>query len=179
MTGGRPAVRRAGLNWGGAPDLRGVLGTIVERGTSGMKEKIRAMRAQVRAVLQERFSGAQLDEDGDWWVPFGSARLYIHVEDFGSRHTVVRLTTSVLAGVKLTADLYKWAATEGQRQFFGSVMVHTFADGTHSLLCGHSLLGDLLDADELVNAVEEVGAMADQLDDELQPRFGGRKFNGD
>ena len=25
----------------------------------------------------------------------------------------------------------------------------------------------------------EVGAMADQLDDELQERFGGRKFNGD
>ena len=24
----------------------------------------------------------------------------------------------------------------------------------------------------------EVGAMANQLDDELQPRFGGRKFNG-
>ena len=24
----------------------------------------------------------------------------------------------------------------------------------------------------------ELGAMADQLDDELQPRFGGRKFNG-
>jgi len=44
--------------------------------------------------------------------------------------------------------------------------------------CGHSLLGDRLDADELVNAVEAVGAMANQLDDELQPRFGGRKFNG-
>ena len=25
----------------------------------------------------------------------------------------------------------------------------------------------------------EVGAMADQLDDELQERFGGRKFTGD
>ena len=24
----------------------------------------------------------------------------------------------------------------------------------------------------------ELGAMANQLDDELQPRFGGRKFNG-
>ena len=144
-----------------------------------MKEKISAMRAQVRVILLERFSGAELDGDGDWWVPFGSARLYVHVEHFGGRHTVVRLTTSVLAGVQLSADLYKWVATEGQRQFFGTVMVHTFADGTHSLLCGHSLLGDLLDADELVNAVEEVGAMADQLDDELQPRFGGRKFNGD
>ena len=144
-----------------------------------MKEKISAMRAQVRAILLERFSGAELDEDGDWWVPFGSARLYVHVEYFGGRHMVVRLTTSVLAGVELSADLYKWVATEGQRQFFGSVMVHTFADGTHSLLCGHSLLGDLLDADELVNAVQEVGAMADQLDDELQERFGGRKFNGD
>lgn len=143
-----------------------------------MKEKISVMRTKVQAILEARFSGAELDNDGDWSVPFDSARLYIHVEDFGGKHTVVRLTTSVLAGVKLSADLYKWVATEGQRQFFGTLMVHSFADGTHSLLCGHSLLGDRLDADELVNAVEAVGAMANKLDDELQPRFGGRKFNG-
>ncbi len=142
------------------------------------KEMISAMRAKVKAIMQARFSGAEMDQDGDWSVPFDSARLYIHVEDFGGKHTVVRLTTSVLAGVNLSADLYKWVATEGQVQFFGALMVHTFADGTHSLLCGHSLLGDRLDADELVNAVEAVGEMANQLDDELQPRFGGRKFNG-
>ena len=141
-------------------------------------EKISAMRAKVKAIMQARFSGAEMDQDGDWSVPFDSARLYIHVEYFGGQHTVVRLTTSVLAGVNLSADLYKWVSTEGQVQFFGTLMVHTFADGTHSLLCAHSLLGDRLDADELVIAVEAVGAMANQLDDELQPRFGGRKFNG-
>lgn len=56
---------------------------LLQRSTSGMKEKISAMSAQVKAILLERFSGA------------------------------------------------------------------------------------------------EVGGMADQLDDELQERFGGRKFNGD
>ena len=33
-------------------------------------EKISAMRAKVKTIMQARFSGAEMDQDGDWSVPF-------------------------------------------------------------------------------------------------------------
>ena len=41
----------------------------------------------------------------------------------------------------------------------------------------HNLLGDYLDAEELMYAVGGVASSADELDDELVAKFGGRTFH--
>lgn len=41
----------------------------------------------------------------------------------------------------------------------------------------HSLLGDYLDEDELVRAVTGMLVVADEIDDELEKQFGGRRFH--
>ena len=82
----------------------------------------------------------------------------------------------MLCGVPLTPELYKWVATEGQAYFFGHPGVVERENGLGDIHFRHNLLGDFLDPEELKWGVLALGDTADDLDDELQARFGGKKF---
>jgi hypothetical protein len=98
--------------------------------------------------------------------------------DDGDPRTLVRITSPILRGVKPSPALYEWIAREGGQYFFGHVVAldDTEEPGKLFLLMSHTLLGDYLDEEEVASAMWGVLGSADNLDDELQQRFGGKRW---
>lgn len=112
-----------------------------------------------------------------------STQVRVQVVDWGTNsdgdpRSLVRVAAPILWGVRPSAELYEWVAREGGGYLFGHVVV--FDDGENPgsvfLLMTHTLLGDFLDEEELSAAMWGVLSTADNLDDELQQRFGGKRL---
>ena len=95
----------------------------------------------------------------------------------------VHVSSPLLRGLTLTPELYRWVATEGATYDIGCVQLYEInnEDGSQSgfLRFAYTLLGDYLDEDELGTALWTVLFTADNLDDELQAQFGGRRWVDD
>jgi len=96
----------------------------------------------------------------------------------GEPRSLVNISSPILWSVAPTPQLFEWIAREGGRYYFGHVSA---ADdirdpGKVFLSMNHTLLGDYIDEEELASAMYAVLNTADQLDDELQKRFGGKRW---
>lgn len=94
----------------------------------------------------------------------------------GQPQTVVLVTSPILRNVKPSPAVFEWVARHGGSRWFGHVEVHDEEGGTLFLMMSHSLLGDYLDEAELSVALFGVLAAADSWDDELQQKFGGKRW---
>ena len=97
----------------------------------------------------------------------------------GEPRSLVNISSPILWSVTPTPELFEWIAREGGRYYFGHVSA---ADdirdaGKVFLSMNHTLLGDYIDEEELASAMYAVLNTADQLDDELQKRFGGKRWS--
>jgi hypothetical protein len=112
-----------------------------------------------------------------------STQVHIRIIDWGTSkdgvpRTLVRISSPVLRGVQPTQALYEYLAREAPRMWFGNIAVWDDEEspGMLSLTLGHTLLGDYLDEEELSAAMFGVLGSADELDDVLQKRFGGKRW---
>lgn len=90
--------------------------------------------------------------------------------------TFVHITAPMLRGIPASEELYKWVAINGTGFRIGCVEAFENEDKTVFLRYKYVLLADFLDEDELSTAMWTVLATADDLDDELQKQFGGKRF---
>jgi hypothetical protein len=94
-------------------------------------------------------------------------------------NVVVRAFSPLVVDVPLTADVYKWVATEGQQFFFGHCQL--LEDDDNPKLCrilfGYSIVGNDLDPNELLNLVFVAMVTGNQLDNMLKDKFGGQLFS--
>jgi hypothetical protein len=100
------------------------------------------------------------------------------VGEDGDPRTIVRVASPILSDVTPSAELYQWIAREGGDYLFGHVVAVDDNDDPAKLflMMTHTLLGDYLDEAELKTAMWGVLSAADSLDDELQRRFGGKRW---
>lgn len=112
-----------------------------------------------------------------------STQVHLRVIDWGKNQdgepcTLVRISAPILRGVKPSPTLYEYLAREAPRMWFGNISVWDDEEspGMLSLTLGHTLLGDYLDEEELAAAMFGVLNSADELDDQLQKRFGGKRW---
>lgn len=112
-----------------------------------------------------------------------STQVHIRIIDWGKSkdgepRSLVRISSPILRGVKPMPALYEYIAREAPRLWFGNIAVWDDEEtkGLLSLTLGHTLLGDYLDEDELKSAMFGVLNSADELDDVLQKRFGGKRW---
>ena len=133
-----------------------------------------ATTGKVQKYLTEGLGSVSIDRDGDFRIPYGSTECFVSIRDGFGDHTIVEAWAIVLSEVRPTAELYHHVA---ENDFtIGNLSVYDADDGTVRLIFSLRLLGDFLDPEELLLAVAMVARTADDLDDELQARFGGRKF---
>lgn len=144
------------------------------------------LRSRLAAMLTEIDNGFEAMPSGGFRVEVNSTAVFVTINDASSFETpadvftdgpaeVVTITSPILRRVPLSDELVEWAATEGWKFLFGHVTFE-HADGVADLNFQHRLLATRLDAEELDAAVVAVVATADQLDDQLQARFGGERF---
>lgn len=95
----------------------------------------------------------------------------------GEPQTLVELHALILRDVTPTPALFEWIARNAGNYVFGRVGVYDHdSTGKVYLVFAHTLLGDYLDEPELRTAMLAVLLTADASDDDLQRRFGGKRW---
>lgn len=133
------------------------------------------LKDKIQRILTDKLGSVKIDRDGDIVLENDSAIGFVSVRELGPDTTVVKVASPVLRDVELTPALYEWVATEGQNRLFAHYRVVFPKNGAAMLMLEHDLLGDSLDPDELLFAVFSVMTGANDSDEELQSRFGGRR----
>ena len=138
------------------------------------------LKDKVQRYLTDLAGTIQLLPDGLFAVDSGSARVLVLCDEWaGADQTLVHVFAPLLQGVKPSPELYEHVALHADDYLFGHLSARPEDDGTIAVMFTHVMLGDYLDPEELKHAVGGVLAPADILDDELQARFGGKRFHED
>jgi|GEM_PF-550816 len=137
------------------------------------------LKDKVQRYLSDMGVVVEVLQDGDFSFRYGSARVFISCWTRpGSDRTMVTITAPVLIGCKATPELYEHVALHGSEWIYGHLSLQkTQAEGEVNVLFSHILMGDFLDPEELKQSVGALVTSADGLDDELQARFGGKRFH--
>ncbi|MEY2634517.1 MAG: hypothetical protein RIS75_457, partial [Actinomycetota bacterium] len=146
-------------------------------------------KEKVSRYAANLFQDVKIDSDGDLVISYESTIMFVRVIErdldqkgldfynkFSLSTTVIRVWAVALVELKPSAELFKWVATEGQEFFYGAFYLNESKDGTYELVFQLNLPGDELDQGELNSALISIANGADDLDEELQKRFGGKRI---
>lgn len=139
-----------------------------------MSENLDRLKSRVQAMLTNRFQ-VGLDSSGAWTIAYNSAQGWVRCSETEDGRLVVNIDAPLLFGVRPSPELYRHVALHANDLLFGFLNCTENEDGVMVLL-SYRILGDYLDEEELLGGVIAVVASADQLDDELQGLFGGKRF---
>jgi hypothetical protein len=128
---------------------------------------------RVKRFLDEHYGGFEHDPAWGYHGGFGSARVFIDVLPVLEESTAVRLSSPVLSGIDLSAELAHELLRLTAEQPFGR---YSYAPARREVWFEHAILGDDLDKIELESAIDVVATNADGHDDALAERFGGRRY---
>lgn len=101
----------------------------------------------------------------------GTTAVFVSAHDWKDTHTLVELLCPVLHEVPYSEPLLRRLNELNESLYFGKAY---WRDDT--VWIAHNLLGDELDSGELIASVGLVAVVADNLDDELKGRFGGKRW---
>lgn len=134
-------------------------------------------RAKVQRILTEALGPVRVDADGDILLDFESAFGVVSVEDWGDGDTIVKVFSPMLRDVELTPEVFQWVSVEGQCKWFAHARILRGKENPNvgTIFWEYDILGNYLDAEELLHVVRAVMRGSNTLDDELQQRFGGKK----
>lgn len=141
---------------------------------TGESPVVDAVRERIAGFLAQSPVEAYRDEVGDFSVPYGSTTAFVNVVEASEGYACVEVWAPVVHDVPLGPELFRFVAESGF--MFGRLAVERTGDGLGQVIFVHALLGDTLDPEELFVALGAIATTADDLDDELVARFGGRRL---
>lgn len=136
--------------------------------------------SKVQSILAANFT-TELDEDG-FTIRYESARMFIEVQqnpDNADGPVFIRFVCPILFEVEPSPAVFEHIALHADDYRFGHLSASKNEDGSLLIFLNYQILGDFLDEEELTTAVTYVLSGANDLDDELQQKFGGRRFHED
>lgn len=147
-----------------------------EEGRMATREAV--TKARVGSILGE-FLGARFfeDSDGDFAFKHGREDLFVRVNSLHESSTVVTVFSITNEGVPPSPAVFKWVCDQNGTLLFGTIRAVEEERGVR-ILCMCSLLGDFLDAEELVIAIMAVGALSNDIAGKVHEQFGGELFAG-
>jgi T3SS (YopN, CesT) and YbjN peptide-binding chaperone 1 len=129
---------------------------------------------QVYGILSMNKVEFRTDDTGkSFLVPYGSAGVFVDFRDWSDGQTLVNMHAFVLDQVDV-ADERRLRILEelnevNRANYLGKVYLDVDAK---TIVLEHDLLGNDLDADEVMGALRTVATMADDLDDRLREAIG-------
>ena len=136
---------------------------------------------KVQRILVDSFNDVRLRKDG-FALEVGSTAAFVEIQAWtpdkdGNPRSLVYIWAPVGRDVAPSDELFHWAATDGQQFRLGGVtVIENKQAKTCYLQFDHTILGDYLDPAELVTAVGAVMYTADDLDETVHTRFGGKRW---
>jgi len=140
-----------------------------------VKEKVQ------RILIDDLDLSVRLMSDG-YQVAYDSTAANIEIIEQGdtdeNRRVVIRIWALIVRDVPGTPELFKWLAEEGGHYIFGSCTWNPNpAEPPLGMVSfDYAILGDYLDSEELSTALGAVITVANELDEQLQEQFGGKRF---
>ncbi len=137
-----------------------------------------ALNTKVANLLREALPDVDFVDEGpgNWGARNESVlvRVVVNTEDFPDR-PFVDVIAFVLLGVKDDLNLYKYLMTEKSYIFNKWEVEAGEENGTINLFLTARVLIDDLDASELGFAIMSTAVIADDIDEEIQKKFGGKR----
>jgi hypothetical protein len=136
-------------------------------------EALATLKATIAKYLQESFGGFLKDQNDNFVLQAGSARVLVVPLEWVEGQTLVRVLALVNKDGGPVEALAKYLVAENLKLIFGKFSLEPLG---RMVFFEHALLGDFLNRKELEIAVKAVASSADKYDDEIQAQFGGKKF---
>jgi len=130
------------------------------------------VKDRVQRYLSEIIGTVQIDKEGDYNFRQNSTHVFISVYELNETNFGVNVFAQTNFQVPPSPELFKYVATNNGYRF-GRLCATEKDDGV-LISFSHNLLGDFLDLEELRWAVGAVAVTADEIDDEIKNKFGGR-----
>jgi hypothetical protein len=125
---------------------------------------------RVAEYLPDFFEDVFHDEqDGHFYVRYGSTVLEISVDPYGPQEAAVKITSYCVQGTEMAPELLAELLEINHTLPFGA-----FSAVGGDVFFSHSVLGRELKAAQLLTAVACVADLADEFDDRIAERWGGR-----
>lgn len=139
-------------------------------------DQLARTKDNVRNILLAHTGNAEEDADGDIGYRNGSTVAFVRVSPWFDDHTVVFIFSHLANNVPPSPELFEFVARRSNSFVMGHLGCTELDNGTVRVHMGHTLLGDYLDPQELIDALDGILGSADELDDEIVSRFGGETF---
>jgi hypothetical protein len=154
----------------GAPRGRTTKGSRngAEEDPSALDEQVRTV---VAALMKSEPEQLQLDGDGDIGIRAGSAMVFVRVRD---NPPLVDVFSPVLTEVEPSEQLYAKLSELTNRMPIGRLYCTN-----DTVWASIPVFGRNFQATHLMLAIQVMTGLADELDDRLQPEFGGKRFFGE
>jgi hypothetical protein len=138
-------------------------------------ESHRRAHAAVRDYLFDLFGEINVSViPGAFALQEGSTFVYVRTFPIGEDKAGVEVFSYVLVDVAVTGDLMQYLLTYNLRLVLGAFALALDHGGKGSVLLTHTILGDTMDPDALYASVTAIARVADDLDDTLVAKFGGK-----
>ena len=133
-------------------------------------EQHEEVHRQLEVYLDELFDDPFLDEDnGHFYVGYGSTILEIAAEPYGPEETIVNVTAYCVQGVAPSERLLV-----GMLELNHQLQVGSFSLVGDDIFVSHSLFGRALDRSNLLGTIAAVATTSDDYDDRIVEKFGGQ-----
>jgi hypothetical protein len=142
-----------------------------------MSDELDLLTVKVQRILADFLNDVRINDRGGFMIPYESTMVVVDPRQLEGDRTAVLVFALMNQNVPVTPALFEWVAINTDNFMFGHIGMRVSEDGkTANLVFTHTLLGDYLDPEELKQAVGAVATTADDLDEEIQDRFGGERW---
>lgn len=130
----------------------------------------RETQERVAEYLSELFDDpVETDEDGHFYVRYGTTVLEIAVDPYGDEEAIVNLTSYCVQGVEITEELLRTLLESNHRRPLGA-----FSVVGEDIFYSYGLLARSMQPRDLLRAIASVAEFADEYDDKIVAEFGGQ-----
>lgn len=128
------------------------------------------IHSRLGEILSELFDDPFLDEEnGHFYVGYGSTIIELSVEPYGPEETTVELTAYCVQGVELREDLLLGLLELNHEQPIGA-----FSLVGSDIFFSQALFGRALDRKNLLGTIAAVANVSDEYDDRIVEKYGGQ-----
>lgn len=137
------------------------------------------VRSKVEALLKDFLGHWEMDDDHDYVVRNESAVVFIRVASSSSGDTcMVNIFSPVatqIPNMKQKTELAGMLLDSNAGVYFGKFGWREVSNGG-MVVCEQAILGSSLDKDSFNMALSAVATRANEIDDEIVARFGGKRW---
>ena len=137
---------------------------------------VEQVKSKIQVFLQKHGS-VTIDNEGDFAYEWGSSAVFIRVLDWGDGDILVNVYAIVAGQVPITDELCADLILE-RSMVVGSWSINRDPDNSKvgDVTFSIRLFGNDLDESEIIKAIQITGAVADEHDDQIVARFGGKRM---